>query len=454
MSPSDDTLTTRMAFAYLEEVEALCKRLETEATTPTRLCVFDFDNTLFRSPHPNPQLWESHLVGQLVSQLGWFLEPRTLSSIEQHDTSWFISEVVHEVRTASADPHTITILLTGRLRTLFLEHIQTILAKETLTFDLVLLKEHLPEHQPTTMEFKRGCLQHLLERLPCIREIHIWEDRVKHVQQFTRWIRQQRKAGRLVDGRVIHIQAQFNYLPTHHEHQLVQALIATYNERQNNQPLRLHPVLQSAKLYLSAKGLATLYRLFIPNAVWPKDITGQRIPVYQIDIDTCRQSARAIPVYLTATRHVYATDRPAILIQARRPRLRLLYPLDPQLFERLANTASNTSTHIAQPVRLSGLLKVHIVQGLVDADYSTHIQSIWPLEELILEQHPHLYGRSLEKACDQLRRELRAQHLDNARTASITKVQQCVKQLFAGRDRRRRGRPQPPPPPPPPSTIP
>ena len=76
-----------------------------------------------RSPLPNPDLWSSELSGLLISDLGWFTDPRTLGhpGIPLHpDLEWFDPDVVRDALSAMQDPSTtLTVLLTGRRRTLY-----------------------------------------------------------------------------------------------------------------------------------------------------------------------------------------------------------------------------------------------------------------------------------------------------------------------------------------------
>ncbi|KAJ1562480.1 hypothetical protein HK096_009196 [Nowakowskiella sp. JEL0078] len=64
---------------------------------PSKLFIFDFDATLFRSPLPNPDLWSTKFVNSLVGDCGWFVEPRTLASPqipETPDASWFDEKIL------------------------------------------------------------------------------------------------------------------------------------------------------------------------------------------------------------------------------------------------------------------------------------------------------------------------------------------------------------------------
>lgn len=69
--------------------------------------VFDFDNTLFRSPCPNSKIWHYSLISKLKDDLSWYQDARTLAepyvvvrkphnSTSENDgiSQWFVPEVV------------------------------------------------------------------------------------------------------------------------------------------------------------------------------------------------------------------------------------------------------------------------------------------------------------------------------------------------------------------------
>lgn len=73
-----------------------------------RIEIFDFDNTLFCSPLPNPALWHRSLIGRLMSpEVGWFRDVRTLSepfvvcrkstTTDSNTCRWFSTRIVSTV---------------------------------------------------------------------------------------------------------------------------------------------------------------------------------------------------------------------------------------------------------------------------------------------------------------------------------------------------------------------
>ncbi|KAJ2372134.1 hypothetical protein GGI05_007688, partial [Coemansia sp. RSA 2603] len=117
----------------------------------TRLSIIDFDNTLFKSPLPNPDLWDQSLIGMLKStDLGWFQDARTLSwpYLEYTEKHWIESiETLTELESKRSD--TLLMLLTGRSHAAYRDIILDLLSRrENLRFDIVILKETPTRQSP------------------------------------------------------------------------------------------------------------------------------------------------------------------------------------------------------------------------------------------------------------------------------------------------------------------
>ncbi|PHH70105.1 hypothetical protein CDD80_6229 [Ophiocordyceps camponoti-rufipedis] len=164
------------------------------------LHVYDFDNTLFRTPTPNACLWDLMTVNKLFSQFafiegGWWHDARFLASIgegrekEQQRAweGWWNETIVGLVRLSMQQPDALCILLTGRAEKTFGELIKTMVASKGLEFDIVCLK---PAASPTnetfqnTMHFKKVFLTTLVETYRDATEIKVYEDRRRHTQMF------------------------------------------------------------------------------------------------------------------------------------------------------------------------------------------------------------------------------------------------------------------------------
>lgn len=153
------------------------------------LRIFDFDNTLYKSPVPNPKLWDNRTIGKIEAETktygwGWWQDPLTLSDryINPDD---FNSPIVSEVRKSMDDPNSFTVLLTGRT-TAYAPQIKKLISKQGLEFDFYGLK---PVGYPgTTLEFKFEFIKNVLKSIADsgrkVTSIEMWDDRQKHVQKF------------------------------------------------------------------------------------------------------------------------------------------------------------------------------------------------------------------------------------------------------------------------------
>lgn len=197
---------------------------------PTKLHIFDFDSTLFKSPEKEAGIkkyekltgipWivdkESSRVlskkfGQHVPiRKGYWGRPESLQPPLVPDPApadWFISEVCQALKKSKADENTMTTILTGRHAGLKKEvfricdqgklvEIQKRQSKSGETFyDLAdanvavhLLGEDGPKpkgNKPTeTLPWKLWIIDQYLEIYPDINEIEFWEDRIEHVEHF------------------------------------------------------------------------------------------------------------------------------------------------------------------------------------------------------------------------------------------------------------------------------
>ncbi|KAJ5623229.1 hypothetical protein N7490_011834 [Penicillium lividum] len=162
--------------------------------------VYDFDNTLFLSPLPNPQLWHGSSIGHLQSEThfvngGWWHDPNILSStgkgLEEEEPrgwkGWWNDSILQLVKLSMQQKDAVTVLLTGRGEARFAELIKRMVASQDLNFDLIGLK---PEVGPngkrfvSTAAFKHTFLEDLILTYNQADDIRVYEDRVKHVSGF------------------------------------------------------------------------------------------------------------------------------------------------------------------------------------------------------------------------------------------------------------------------------
>ncbi|KAI9370143.1 hypothetical protein BJX61DRAFT_516468 [Aspergillus egyptiacus] len=162
--------------------------------------VYDFDNTLFLSPLPNPQLWNGPSIGFLqayesFANGGWWHDPRLLSAtgdgLEKEEPrawkGWWNERIVQLVELSMKQKDALTVLLTGRSEAGFSDIIKRMVDSKKLEFDLICLKPEVGpngERFSSTMEFKQTFLADILFTYNQADEIRVYEDRPKHVKGF------------------------------------------------------------------------------------------------------------------------------------------------------------------------------------------------------------------------------------------------------------------------------
>ncbi|XXH01404.1 translation initiation factor eIF-2B epsilon subunit, GEF [Hypoxylon texense] len=162
--------------------------------------VYDFDNTLFKTPLPNQKLWNNTTVGQLSSPHifingGWWHDPKILAATgegaEQEEKrawdGWWNEKVVELVHLTMKQDDALCVLLTGRSEQDFSPLIKRIVKSKGLDFDMVGLKPAVGpnnERFRDTMGFKQVFIRSLLATYTHVDEIRIYEDRVRHVAGF------------------------------------------------------------------------------------------------------------------------------------------------------------------------------------------------------------------------------------------------------------------------------
>ncbi|KAJ2992134.1 hypothetical protein NUW58_g2268 [Xylaria curta] len=166
--------------------------------------VYDFDNTLFQTPLPNPKLWNSLTLGRLGSpdifvNGGWWHDSRILAAtgdgVEHEEprawNGWWNEKIVELVRLSMKQKDALCVLLTGRSERGFSDLIKRIITSKGLEFDLVGLKPDVGpnnERFSSTMLFKQAFLKAVIETYKQAVEIRIYEDRPKHVAGFREFL--------------------------------------------------------------------------------------------------------------------------------------------------------------------------------------------------------------------------------------------------------------------------
>ncbi|KAJ3162694.1 hypothetical protein HDU86_003667 [Geranomyces michiganensis] len=249
-------------FATKELAESISRPpANTPPRTITTLHVFDFDSTLFRSPLPNRAIWSDSLRGALISDCGWFQDPRTLQPPyvpAAPGAEWWHPETVAEiVASGAAASTTLRVLLTGRRRDRFDARVREMCrgfgGGGVLDFDAWFLREGCTwdaaaaaavtgasttmggqRTYTTTLDFKLAVLKGLMDAFPGIREIRIWDDRVRHLELFAGTFRAMRDSGRIDRfevHHVAHLERDEMFMPEDLEDALVRDLVAKCNAR-------------------------------------------------------------------------------------------------------------------------------------------------------------------------------------------------------------------------------
>ena len=140
---------------------------------PTKLSVFDFDGTLFRSPE-KPDGYKGN----------WWIEEKSLNypNVPKRpgDDFWY-ADVVEQAKKELASNNTYCILLTGRVDQFFTDRIKELLAQKKLNFEEI----GLNEFGGSTGEFKLKRIKSILEKNPTIKKIEMWEDEPDKIQLYT-----------------------------------------------------------------------------------------------------------------------------------------------------------------------------------------------------------------------------------------------------------------------------
>jgi hypothetical protein len=146
----------------------------------TRIAIFDFDGTLVDTATPE----RGHAIykektGQEWPYKGWWGRPESLD-MDIFDMP-VIPSVISAYKKEKATPNTLVIMLTGRIPKLSSE-VKKILDANGLTFDA-----YLYNNLGSTLEFKIGILDKLIQLFPDVNEIRMWDDRNAHIGPFKAW---------------------------------------------------------------------------------------------------------------------------------------------------------------------------------------------------------------------------------------------------------------------------
>ena len=138
------------------------------------LVVFDFDGTLFKSPH-KPDGWRG----------AWWSSIKSLSPPMVPETpgdEWWNDDICEKAFESLADKDVYTILLTGRVDRVFNERVNDLLNSKGLEFPYVGLAK-----LKTSFESKAQHLDEMLADNPHIEKITFYDDRTEHFPLFRKY---------------------------------------------------------------------------------------------------------------------------------------------------------------------------------------------------------------------------------------------------------------------------
>ncbi|KAM3526639.1 hypothetical protein NHJ13051_003362 [Beauveria bassiana] len=225
--------------------------------------VYDFDNTLFKTPLPNSALWNGLTIGMLSNQdvfinSGWWHDNRILGATglgldKEEPRAWegfWNEKVVELVRLTMKQPDALCVLLTGRGEARFADLLRRIVASKHLEFDMLCLKPQVgPANQKfdSTIKFKQELLTEIMETYKHAGEIRIYEDRPGHTQKFIDFLKDYNNTQRVrptrgpIQADIIQVTDTQTSLDPVVEVAQVQRMINEHNEAMRLQPLHLRP---------------------------------------------------------------------------------------------------------------------------------------------------------------------------------------------------------------------
>lgn len=166
--------------------------------TIKRICIWDFDGTLIRTPLPETgrAIWEQK-NGLPFPAKGWWGRKETLC-MDTFDMP-VIKDVVAEYHKEKSKEDTLIVLMTGRHGGIG-HLVKKICVAKSLEFDRFYFHRG---GKKTTIEYKSDVLDELLVEFPEATEVVLHDDRPDHVEVFREWGTQQRGVSvivNLVDG--------------------------------------------------------------------------------------------------------------------------------------------------------------------------------------------------------------------------------------------------------------
>lgn len=157
-----------------------------------KLSVFDFDNTLVKSPEPDfGKKFYKFKTGEDWPHVGWWSQPDSLNA-RIFDIP-IISKTLSIYHKEKSDPNALVVMLTGRIQKLS-KYVENILSHYNLKFD-----KYFYNTGGETLLFKINVLDNLLKQYPHVDSVLLNDDRLEHIPAFEAWGNNHLKSGLLKD---------------------------------------------------------------------------------------------------------------------------------------------------------------------------------------------------------------------------------------------------------------
>ncbi|RIB22349.1 hypothetical protein C2G38_2075766 [Gigaspora rosea] len=246
---------------------------------PIKLNVFDFDGTLFKSPQPNPQLWNKEFIALLTASEGllksWYQDKRSLDIGEEAEFHgwkyWWNSDGLKYMRESMKEHDSLNLLLSGRKHSEFHQVITHMIEKKGLIFDII---GFLPEtdtldwqfyYKPTIInkigqdrynmlkgyktkmyifeninQFKEQFIGTLLLQHPSIVSVNVWEDSLSCSLKTKAFLENKlMSTRRAAHIRFIELNFEQSFLEPFKEWEFVLGLLRDHNAYISNSPSTL-----------------------------------------------------------------------------------------------------------------------------------------------------------------------------------------------------------------------
>ena len=142
----------------------------------TKLHVFDFDDTLYKSPNET-QEWKQKNPKSYWWDSGDSLNPY-ITKIDS--SSLWINNIVDSAKESIADPNTLAVLCTARLdRPEIIYAVSNLLREKNLKFERMFFKPR--KINISSPQYKAETVRMLLNAYPNIKEVSFWDDKMENL---------------------------------------------------------------------------------------------------------------------------------------------------------------------------------------------------------------------------------------------------------------------------------